>query len=149
MACIVITVSSPYHYAMKARKPQSPKRESAAISGIGVCKRTVITRCDISPLPFPFLSPSFLLRANTPCPPYPSQPLLLPAHAIAPHRLNTQDGQNLPLGMPAEIDCYLAGHIWLESAHTPIAGGIPINKEDPWASTVKRPPSSRVPASRH
>lgn len=52
MACIVITVSSPYHYAMKARKPQSPKRESAAISGIGVCKRTVITRCDISPSPF-------------------------------------------------------------------------------------------------
>lgn len=49
MACIVITVSSPYHYAMKARKPQSPKRESAAISGMGVCKRTVITRCDISP----------------------------------------------------------------------------------------------------
>lgn len=52
MACIVITVSSPYHYAMKARKPQSPKRESAAISGIEVCKRTVITRCDISPSPF-------------------------------------------------------------------------------------------------
>lgn len=52
MACIVITVSSPYHYAMKARKPQSPKRESAAISGIGVCKRTVITRCGISPSPF-------------------------------------------------------------------------------------------------
>lgn len=52
MACIVITVSSPYHYAMKARKPQSPKRESAAISGMGVCKRTVITRCDISPSPF-------------------------------------------------------------------------------------------------
>lgn len=52
MACIVITVTSPYHYAMKARKPQSPKRESAAISGIGVCKRTVITRCDISPSPF-------------------------------------------------------------------------------------------------
>ena len=52
MACIVITVSSPYHYAMKARKPQSPKRESAAISGLGVCKRTVITRCDISPSPF-------------------------------------------------------------------------------------------------
>ena len=52
MACIVITVSSPYHYAMKARKPQSPKREPAAISGIGVCKRTVITRCDISPSPF-------------------------------------------------------------------------------------------------
>lgn len=52
MACIVITVSSPYHFAMKARKPQSPKRESAAISGIGVCKRTVITRCDISPSPF-------------------------------------------------------------------------------------------------
>lgn len=52
MACIVITVSSPYHYAMKARKPQSPKRESAAISGIEVCKRTIITRCDISPSPF-------------------------------------------------------------------------------------------------
>lgn len=52
MACIVITVSSPYHYAMKARKPQSPKRESAAISGIEVCKHTVITRCDISPSPF-------------------------------------------------------------------------------------------------
>ena len=52
MACIVITVTSPYHYAMKARKPQSPKRESAAISGIGVCKRTVITRCDLSPSPF-------------------------------------------------------------------------------------------------
>lgn len=52
MACIVITVSSPYHYAMKARKPQSPKRESAAISGIEVCKRTVITRCDIPPSPF-------------------------------------------------------------------------------------------------
>lgn len=52
MACLVITVSSPYHYAMKARKPQSPKRESAATSGIGVCKRTVIIRCDISPSPF-------------------------------------------------------------------------------------------------
>ena len=52
MACIVITVSSPYHYAMKARKPQSPKRESAAISGIGVCKRTVIAHCGTFPLSF-------------------------------------------------------------------------------------------------
>lgn len=52
MACIVITVSSPYHYAVKARKPQSPKRESAATSGIEVCKRTVITHCDISPSTF-------------------------------------------------------------------------------------------------
>lgn len=46
-------------------------------------------------------------------------------------RLNTQDGQNLPLGKLAEIVCYLASHIWLESVHTPIAGEIPINKEDP------------------
>lgn len=90
MACIVITVSSPYHYAMKARKPQSPKRESAATSGMGLAS---------------------MLRRRL--------------------RLNTHDGQNLPLGMPAGIVCYLAGHIWLESAHTPIAGGIPINKEDP------------------
>ena len=52
MACIVITVSPPYHFGIKARKPQSPKRKSAAISGIGVCKRTVITRCDIPPSPF-------------------------------------------------------------------------------------------------
>ena len=52
MTCVVITVSSPYHFGIKARKPQSPKRKSAAISGIGVCKRTVITRCDISPSPF-------------------------------------------------------------------------------------------------
>ena len=37
---------------MKARKPQSPKRETAATSGIEVCKRTVITHCDISPSPF-------------------------------------------------------------------------------------------------
>lgn len=139
MACIVITVSSPYHYAMKARKPQSPKRESAAISGIGVCKRTVITRCGTFPLPPP--------RKHT----LPASPLAAPSLASTryrPHRPNTHDGQNLPLGMPAGIVCYLAGHIWLESAHTPIAGGIPINKEDPWASTVERPPSSRAPASR-
>ena len=58
---------------------------------------------------------------------FPRLPLLPPiAH----------DGQNLPLGKLAGIDCYLASHIWLESAHTPIAGEIPINKEDPWASTV-------------
>lgn len=107
MACIVITVSSPYHYAMKARKPQSPKRESAAISGIGVCKRTAVAHRGT----FPLLSPSFLLRASTPCPPCPSQLLLLPARAITRHRLNTHDGQNLPLGMPTGLVCYLAGHI--------------------------------------
>lgn len=80
MACIVITVSSPYHYAMKARKPQSPKRESAAISGMGVCKRIAIAHCGA----FLLLPPSFPLRASTPCPPCPSQLLLLPARAITP-----------------------------------------------------------------
>ena len=155
MACIVITVSSPYHYAMKARKPQSPKRESAAISGIGVCKRTVITRCGISPSPFFScrVGALYLLRFLVILDAGLSQlegrrPRLVPPAFLFRPSI-AQDGQNLPLGVHAGIDCYLASHIWLESAHTPIAGEIPINKEDPWASTVERPPSSQVPVSRH
>ena len=92
----------------------------------------------------PFLPPP---RKHT----LPASPLAAPSLASTryrPHRPNTQDGQNLPLGKLAEIDCYLASHIWLESVHTPIAGEIPINKEDPWASTVERRPSSRAPALR-
>lgn len=52
MACIVITVPHPTISASKPANPNQPKRKSAATSGIGVCKRTVITRCDISPSPF-------------------------------------------------------------------------------------------------
>lgn len=103
MACIVITVSSPYHYAMKARKPQSPKRESAATSGMGLAS------APLSPVaaPSPFLPPP---RKHT----LPASPLAAPSLASTryrPHRPNTQDGQNLPLGMPTGLVCYLAGHI--------------------------------------
>ena len=100
MACIVITVSSPYHYAMKARKPQSPKREPAATSGM--------ESAGASPSPIAAHFPFFPLPSPRPCP---SQLLLLSARAITRLRLNTHDGQNLPLGMPAGIVCYLAGHI--------------------------------------
>ncbi len=131
MACIVITVSSPYHYAMKARKPQSPKRESAAISGIGVCKRTVITRCGISPSPFFScrVGALYLLRFLVILDAGLSQlegrrpRLVPPAFLFCPSIAH--DGQNLPLGKLAGIDCYLASHIWLESAHIPNRRGNP------------------------
>lgn len=131
MACIVITVSSPYHYAMKARKPQSPKRESAAISGIGVCKRTVITRCGISPSPFFScrVGALYLLRFLVILDAGLSQlegrrpRLVPPAFLFCPSIAH--DGQNLPLGKLAGTDCYLASHIWLESAHIPNRRGNP------------------------
>lgn len=131
MACIVITVSSPYHYAMKARKPQSPKRESAAISGIGVCKRTVITRCGISPSPFFScrVGALYLLRFLVILDAGLSQlegrrpRLVPPAFLFCPSIAH--DGQNLPLGKLAGIDCYFASHIWLESAHIPNRRGNP------------------------
>ena len=103
MACIVITVSSPYHYAMKARKPQSPKREPAATSGMGLASA--------SPSPIAAHFPFFPLpRKHT----LPTLPLAAPSLASTryrPHRPNAQDGQNLPLGVHAGIVCYLASHI--------------------------------------
>lgn len=57
--CVALTISHPTISASKPANSNQPKRESAATSGIGVCKRTVITRCDISPSPF------FSCRAST------------------------------------------------------------------------------------
>lgn len=56
---VALTISHPTISASKPANSNQPKRESAATSGIGVCKRTVITRCDISPSPF------FSCRAST------------------------------------------------------------------------------------
>lgn len=144
----------PYHFDIKARKPQSAEAGICSHQWHRGGKHTVITRCDISPSPFSSCRAStlyllrFLIILNTGLSLLEGRRLrLVPPRLLLPSIAH--DGQNLPLGKLAGIDCYLASHIWLESAHTPIAGGIPINKEDPWASTVERPPSSRVPVSRH
>ena len=61
----------PYHFGIKARKPQSAEA--------GICSHQ-------------------WHRGLQACP-------------IARLHLNTHDGQNLPLGKLAGIDCYLASHI--------------------------------------
>ena len=55
MACIVITVSSPYHYAMKARKPPIAEAGACGHQRYGVRKRIAIAHCGA----FLLLPPSF------------------------------------------------------------------------------------------